>query len=216
MAEQTELNVAPRTVLGKANKRLRKEGMVPANIYGHKQAPVPIQIDALEFENVRRKHGTRNIFALRMPGSPVETALMRQVQHNPKTGKIVHVDFTRVSLRERVEVNVSLNYVGEAPGVKVEGGIFLHLVDAVAVECTASDIIESLDVDISSLTDIDATLHARDIKLPANFTLVTNPEELIAKVAAPRVEEPATTAAPAAEGEAASSSATQSSETPEA
>ncbi len=202
MAEQTQLNVAPRTVLGKANKRLRKEGIVPANIYGHKETPVPIQIDALEFERARRVHGSKNIFSLIMPGSPVETVLMRQVQHNPRTGKIVHVDFTRVSLRERVEVSISLNYVGEAPGVKVEGGVFLHMVDALTVECTASDIIQSLDVDISPLTDIGATLHAGDIKLPANFTLVTNPEEPIAKIAAPRVEEPA---APAAEGEAASS-----------
>lgn len=200
MAEQTQLNVSPRTIMGKANKRLRKEGMLPANIYGHKEAPVPIQIEALEFERARRQHGSKNIFSLVMPGAPAETVLMRHVQHNPKTGKIVHVDFARVSLRERVEVNVTLNYVGEAPGVKVEGGVFLHMVDALTVECTASDIIQSLDVDISSLKDIDATLHAGDIKLPANFTLVTNPEEPIAKIAAPRVEEPA--AAPAAETEA--------------
>lgn len=204
MAEQTELKVAPRTIMGKANKRLRKTGMLPANIYGHKQAPVPIQIDALEFDHARREHGAKSIFSLKMPNAPVETALIRHVQHNPKTGKIVHIDFTRVSLRERVEVTIPLNYIGEAPGVKIEGGVFLHMVDALAVECTASDMIESLDVDISSLTDIDATLHAGDIKLPANFTLVTNPEEPIAKIAAPRIEEPAT---PAAEGEAASAEA---------
>ena len=199
MAEQTELKVAPRTVMGKANKRLRKGGMLPANIYGHKQTPVPIQVDAIEFERARREHGSRSIFALSMPGAPVETALIRHVQHNPKSGKIVHIDFTRVSLRERVEVSVPLNYVGEAPGVKVEGGVFLHLVDALTVECTAADMIQSLDVDISSLTDIDATLHAGDVKLPANFALITSAEEPIAKIAAPRIEEPATTAA---EGEA--------------
>lgn len=212
MAEQTQLNVAPRTVVGKANKRLRKEGMVPANIYGHKEAPVPIQIDALEFERARRLHGSKSIFSLIMPNAPVETVLMREVQHNPRTGKIVHIDFTRVSLRERVEVTVALNYVGEAPGVKIEGGVFLHMVDALMVECTASDIIQSLDVDISSLTDIDATLHAGDVKLPANFTLITNPEEPIAKIAAPRVEEPAA-AAPEVE---AASSATPGTENTEA
>ncbi|GAC1365207.1 MAG: 50S ribosomal protein L25 [Ktedonobacteraceae bacterium] len=199
MAEQTELKVTPRTVVGKANNRLRREGMVPANIYGHQQPAMPIQLDAVEFERVRRVHGIKNIFALRMPNASVETALIRKMQHNPKTGKIIHVDFARVSLRERVEVSLPLNYIGEAPGVKIEGGVFLHMVDALTVECTASDIIESLDVDISSLTDIDATLHASDIKLPANFVLITNPEEPIAKIAAPRVEE----AAPVAEAEAA-------------
>jgi large subunit ribosomal protein L25 len=215
MAEQTQLKVAPRTVMGKANKRLRKEGMLPANIYGHKQDPVAIQVDAVEFDRIRRKHGSRNIFALQMPDAPVETVLIRHVQHNPKTGKIVHIDFTRVSLRERIEMNVPLNYVGEAPGVKVEGGVFLHLLDALAVECVAADMVESLDVDISSLTDIDSALHASDVKLPANFTLITNPEEPIAKIAAPRVEEPAPAAA---QGEAAGGEATeaQSSENAEA
>jgi len=212
MTEQTKLNVASRTTMGKANKRLRREGIVPANIYGHKQAPVPIQIDMLEFERVRREHGMHNIISLLIPDVPAETALIRHVQHDPRTGKIVHIDFTRVSLSERVEVNVPLNFVGEAPGVKIEGGVFLHLLDALAVECTASEMVESLDIDISSLTDIDATLHAGDVKLPANFTLLTNPEEPVAKIAAPRVEPEVE---PAAES-AAASTEVQSSENSEA
>jgi len=81
-----------------------------------------------------------------------------------------------------------LRFVGESPAVKNEGGVLLHLMEAVEVECTASDIVDNIEVDISSLTEIDATLHASDVKLPANFTLVTDPEEPIAKVAATRAE----------------------------
>jgi large subunit ribosomal protein L25 len=77
----------------------------------------------------------------------------------------------------------------------MQGGVFLHLVEALAVTCEAVDIVEHLDVDISGLTEIDSVLHARDIPLPPNYTLVTDPDEPIAKIAAPRVEE----AAPAAE-----------------
>src|SRR5207249_8382407 len=87
-----------------------------------------------------------------------------------------------------VTVKVPLRLVGEAPGVKVEGGVLLHLLDALEVECTARDIVDYFEVDISPLTEIDAILHAEDVQLPANFTLITDPKEGIAKVAATRAE----------------------------
>lgn len=187
MAEQQELAVAPRTVKGKATRHLRKEGIIPANIYGHKEEPLAIQLEALAFEHLRRAHGLRNILLLRLPdGKGTQTALVRKVQHDPVTGKILHIDFGRVSLTERVNVSVPLHFVGEAPGVKIEGGILLHLLDTIQAECAASDLVEFVEVDISSLAQIDDTLFARDVKLPAKYTLVTDPDEAIVKVAAPR------------------------------
>ena len=190
MAQRIELQVAPRTVMGKANKHLRKAGILPANIYGHKQAPTPIQIDAMTFDRLRRSHGTRSIISLQIENARAQTAIVRHVQREPKTGDILHIDFTRVSLRERLEVKVPMNFVGVAPGVKIQGGVFLHLLDALAVECEAADIVESVDVDISLMTEIGSVLHAKDVKLPAKYKLVTDPEEPIAKIAAPRVEVP--------------------------
>jgi large subunit ribosomal protein L25 len=195
MAHQVVLDVSPRTVKGKANKRLRKQGLLPANIYGHKTDPTPIQVDALTFDHLRRQHDTRNVITLRLANSPEQTVLVRHVQHDPLTGGVLHIDFTRVDARERIESKVPLRFQGNAPGVKMQGGVFLHLVEALAVTCEAADIVEHLDVDISGLTEIDSVLHARDIPLPPNYTLVTDPDEPIAKIAAPRVEE----AAPAAE-----------------
>ncbi|GHO86795.1 50S ribosomal protein L25 [Dictyobacter formicarum] len=189
MAELTVLEVQPRTVMKKATRRLRRAGILPANIYGHKQEPMPIQLDAVIFDRLRRHHAVRNIISLRLPDAPEQTALIRHVQHAP-TGEVLHVDFTRVSLRERLEVKVPMHFVGVAPGVKIQGGMLLHLLDALAVECTALAIVESLDVDIASLTDIDSTLHAKDVKLPNGYKLVTDPDEPIVKVSAPRVEVP--------------------------
>ncbi|MBV9227783.1 MAG: 50S ribosomal protein L25 [Chloroflexi bacterium] len=205
MAERTELEVAPRTVMGKANKRLRKAGLIPANIYGHKQAPLAIQIDTMAFDRLRRAHGTRSVLSLRLPDAAPQTALLRHVQYDPRTGKVLHVDFTRVSLSERINVKVPLRFVGEAPGVKVEGGILLPLLEAIEVECRVSDMVEAIEVDVTTLTDIDASLHASDVKLPPRYTLVTDPEESIVKIAAPRierVEEEAAAEAPAPEAEA--------------
>jgi large subunit ribosomal protein L25 len=188
MAQRIELDIAPRTVMGKANKRLRKAGIIPANIYGHKEAPQPVQVEALALERLRREHGARNVLSLRLPNGPTQTALISHVQRDARNGTILHVDFARVSLRERVEVKIPLRFVGEARGVKMQGGVLLPLLDTLSVECRASDLVEFIEVDISSLTDIDSALRAGDIKLPNNYKLVTDPGEPVIKVNAPRVE----------------------------
>ncbi|MBA2283956.1 MAG: 50S ribosomal protein L25 [Ktedonobacteraceae bacterium] len=212
MAQQVELEVARREVLGKKTKRLRKEGIIPANIFGHKETPEAIQIDAAAFDRFRRANRLTSLLSLRIPGSTAaQTVLVRHIQHHPCTDRILHIDFFRVSMDESVHVKTTLHFVGESPAVKNENGVLLHLMDALEVECRASDILEYLDIDISSLAEIDATLHASDVVLPANVTLITNPDEAIAKVVASRAEkdvEEATAeaapaeAAPAADAEA--------------
>ncbi len=199
MAQATELAVAPRTVVGKATRHLRKTGVIPANIYGHKEASTAVQIDEPTFDRLRREHGLRNIISLRIAGKPgIHTVLVRHIQHNAVSGKILHVDFSRVNLEEQIEMKIPLHFIGEAPGVKVHGGVLLHLLEALPVECKASDILESIDVDLSSLTDIESILHASDVKLPAGYKLAIEGEELIAKVAAPRAGSQETVAAPEA------------------
>src|SRR5437588_5423926 len=189
MSQQTELEIRPREVMGKAVKHLRKVGIIPANIFGHKEAPQAVQLEALAFERLRRSHATTGVIALRMPDSDgTQTALIRRVQREPRTGKILHIDFFRVSLTERIHAKVPLHFVGEAPGVKNEGGVLLHLLEAIEVECAAADIPEHFEVDLTPLAEIDDILHVSDVKLPVDFTLITDPKEGVAKVAATRAE----------------------------
>lgn len=189
MAQQVELQIAEREITGKATKRLRKVGIIPANIFGHKEPSQAVQVDAVSFERLQRSHVGRGIIGLRIDGSRgVQTALVRHVQRDPRTGKVIHVDFFRVSMRERLNVKVPLRFTGEAPGVKVEGGVLLHLLDALEIECEAGDIPEYIEVDVTPLAEIDALLHAEDVTLPAKFTLITDPKEGVAKVAATRAE----------------------------
>ncbi|MFL5658815.1 MAG: 50S ribosomal protein L25 [Ktedonobacteraceae bacterium] len=203
MAQQTELDIAPREVMGKNTKRLRKVGIIPANIFGHKEESQAVQIDAIAFDRLRRSHGATGIITLRMAGNNgSQTALIRHVQRDPRSGKVLHVDFFRVSMNESLRVKVALRFVGEAPAVKNEGGVLLHLLDTLEVECLGSEIPEYIEVDISSLEEIDDILHAEDVKLPANVTLITDPKEGVAKVAATRAEA-AEEAAEAAEAAAA-------------
>lgn len=186
--KQTELSVQRREKMGKAVRQLRRDGLIPANIFGHKEASLAVQLSALDFEALRREHKTTGILALRMDGVAPQTALVRHVQRHPVTGKIEHIDFFRVGMTDRIEVRVALHFTGEAPAVKVEGGVLLHLLDAISVECAAQDIVDSIDVDVTSLAEIDDTIYAKDVQLPANYKLLTDPEEPIAKVAATRAE----------------------------
>ena len=189
MADKVELEVSRREITGKATKRLRKAGIIPANIFGHKEASQTMQIDEVSFERLRRSHGAKGIITLTLPdGTGKQTALIRHVQRDPRTDKVLHVDFFRVSLKERLNVKVALRFVGEAPAVKNEGGVLLHLMDALEVECEAGDIPEYFEVDVTPLTEIDAILHAENVPLPAKFTLITDPNEGIAKVSATRGE----------------------------
>ncbi len=188
MADRVELEIAPREILGKKTKQLRKSGIIPANITGHNEPSQAVQIDAVLFDRLRRAHHSTSILTLKMPDATTQTALIRHVEHAPKSGKIIHVDFARVSLTERMTMKLPLNFIGESPAVKNDGGVLLHLVETLEVECLASDIVDNVDVDISSLTEIDGTLHARDVKLPQGFTLLTEADEPIAKVASTRAE----------------------------
>ncbi len=188
MAEKVELPIAPRDMMGKATKKLRRAGIIPANITGHNEPSQAVQIDEVLFDRLRRAHHSTSILTLTMPDRTTLTALIRHVEHAPKSGKIIHVDFSRVNLNERITMKVPLNFVGESSAVKNDGGVLLHLVESLEIECMASNIVDNVDVDISSLVEIDGVLHARDVKLPEGFTLITDPAELIAKVASTRAE----------------------------
>jgi len=200
--------------MGKAAKRLRKAGIIPANIFGHKEASQAVQVEALAFEVLQRTHRSKGILSLRMADSNnVQTALIRRIQRDPRSGKILHIDFFRVSLTERITVKIPLRITGEAPAVKNEGGVLLHLLDTLEVECAAQDIVEYIEVDVSSLNEIDDIIHARDIQIPLGYTLITEPDEGIAKVAATRAEaaEVAVEAEAAASAQAPAEAASESS-----
>lgn len=209
MVKQVELAVSPREVTGKATRRLRREGIIPANIFGHGEASQAVQLRDLDFERLRKGHRATGVISLKVAGAKrAQTTLIRRVQRHPINGKILHIDFLRVSLRDRITAKVPLHLEGTAPGVKIEGGVLLHLSDVLEVECAAGEIVEAIEVDVSALENIDDVIHAKDVPLPPNFTLITDPEEAVVKIAPPRVEKveeveaaPAAAEAPAAAAE---------------
>lgn len=184
MIEHQELSAVLRTTVGKANKRLRGQGWIPGNITGHNQESQPVQVAVAGFAHLRRSHTATGLIRLIMLDVPVQTVLIRHVQRDPISDEVLHIDFTRVNFDERITVKMPLRYVGESPSVKGKEGVLLHLLDKLDIECPASAIADYLEVDISSLAEIDATLHASDVPLPTNYTLITLRDESIAKIVA--------------------------------
>jgi large subunit ribosomal protein L25 len=208
MAEQVTVAVQPRTTTGKRVRRLRHEGIIPANIYGHNRASRAVQLDAKEAERLLASHGGASVLRLRLDGAE-ESAVIRGVKHEPKTGKIQHIDFMHIEMNVAMRARVPVHLHGEAPAVRVHGGTVLHLVDTVEVECLPADLPASLSLDISQLEELDSSLHASDLSIPRGVRLLARPDEVLVKMAAPRVEEaeaptpieetPAAEPAPAAE-----------------
>jgi large subunit ribosomal protein L25 len=185
---KVELKVSPREVLGKKVKRLRREGVIPANVYGHALDSVAIQVSKDELVRLLRSAGRNEIVYLRLDGEAPRPTFLRQIQRNPVTDAILHVDFYQISLKEKVRMEVPLALVGTAPAEQTYGGTLLHSLDRIAVEGLPTEIPSTIEVDVSGLADIDATIYVRDLSVPGEITVLSDPEQVVAKIAPPQVE----------------------------
>ncbi len=190
MVQQTkvELKVSPREVLGKKVKRLRREGVIPANVYGHGLESVAIQVPKDDLVHLLHSAGRNEIVYLRLDGEEPRPVFLRQIQRNPVTDVILHVEFYQISLKEKVRMEVPLALVGSAPAEQTHGGTLLHSLDRISVEGLPTEIPSAIEVDVSGLEEIDATIYVRELSVPGEVTVLTDPEQVVAKIAPPQVE----------------------------
>jgi len=194
------LTATRRTEIGKSVSHLRKAGRLPAVVFGHGLDSISVSLDAHEFEHVRRAAHSNTIIELKIDGTDVHRVLVHGVQVDPRTRHMLHVDLFELKSGEEVTVEVPLHTIGESYAVERLGGTLLHNIDRVKVRALPENLPESLEYSIESLLDFDAAIHLRDVALPGGITLLSDPEEVVAKVAAPHViEEPVAAEAPAEE-----------------
>lgn len=196
MLNVTKLKAIPRDRLGtKAARACRKKGQLPAILYGHKAATCPLLIDAKELALVL-KQGAR-VLELQLPDR-VEPAVIKELQHDPISTGVIHVDFERISMDEIVTVKVPLKLKGHSVGVMHGGTLEQHLTE-ITVKCLPVAIPPFIEADISSL-DIGSILHVNAIKPPAGVVIVEDPTHIVVTVHEPRkaeaVEAAAVVAAP--------------------
>lgn len=187
MATRT-LQATTRTVLGKQVKRLRREGLVPANIYGHNRQSEAVQIPQRELELVAREAGSSGMVELHVDGEQsVRNVLIRRLTYNAITRRPIHADLYHVRLDEPIVAEVPIHLTGEAPAVRDENGNVLPLLSHVRVRALPGDMPSMVMVDISGLLHVDDAIAVRDLRLPAGVEAVLDPDELVTKVNAPRV-----------------------------
>jgi large subunit ribosomal protein L25 len=195
MADSVVFSTEPREGRGSQKaRRLRRQGLIPAVLYGHKEETVSLAVNAEEFEYAIR-HGSRVIDLKTAKG--VEKALVKEIQWDHLGKHILHADFARVSEQDRVQVPVPLELRGVAPGVTA-GGLLDQPLHSLEIECQATSIPESIRVNINEL-QIDQAIYVRDLKLPPGVVALADPDVVVVHVTQKAVEPEAAPAEVAAE-----------------
>jgi len=195
-----ELIAQPREITGKHVARIRREGLVPAVVYGHGVDSESIQVNGREFDHLRRVAGRNALVDLKVADGRARPVLVHGIQEHPVHRSVLHVDFFVVRMTEELTVDVPVVMTGESEAVEKQGGTLLHMLDTIKVRALPADLPQTLELDISRLVDFDSVLHVSDVPIPERVTLVTEAEEPLARVQAPRIEEePVVAEAPEAE-----------------
>jgi large subunit ribosomal protein L25 len=199
--EDIFLTAQPRTVIGKQVNAMRRTGTIPAVLYGkHLAQPYSLQIDEKALKAVVAKAGHNRLIKLTIDREATRLVLTRQVQRNPISGRIVHVDLQEVSMTEKITTGVPLVLVGTSPAVTRGEGLLIHGIDTVQIRVLPGDLIPHIEVDVSSLENLNQSLFIKNLKVSDKIEVLTPGEEMVAKVV-PVKEEVITTEAPVATAE---------------
>jgi large subunit ribosomal protein L25 len=177
-----------REVLGKKVAALRRAGRLPAVVFGHGKPSVPVTVDSHDFELLRRRIAGSTLVDLSVDGKKAHPVLIHDVQVSPVTRKMLHAELFLVKMTEEITMDIPVVTTGEAPAVRDHGGTLLHLVESVKVKSLPGNLPERFEVSVESLMDFEGSIHVRDLEIPADVTVLTDPDEMIVRVQAPRVE----------------------------
>ncbi len=188
MTETVSITASPRTVVGKANRRLSSEGMIPAVVYGAGRDSLALSVSRHDFELMMSHHALgATVIQLNVEGEgkPVNTVI-KDMQTSPIKGEIIHIDFMAIRMDEKLQASVPLHLVGDSVGVKA-GGVVMHNMHEVLIEALPMDLPSVIEIDITDL-EVGSNLHASDIVAPSGVTVVDDPQALVCSVTTPMAE----------------------------
>jgi large subunit ribosomal protein L25 len=190
--EDLSLEAAKRTVLGKKNRFLRRQGITPAHIFGHNIRSQALQCDTIQLKQVIAHAGTTRLIRLRIGGEKQpKSVFVREIQRDAVGKQLLHVDFYQVKMGEKMAVEVPIVLVGEAPAMKGKGRMLAHGITSLDIECLPDKVPPQIEVDIGTLEELEQAIHVKDIILDPDITVNADPEQLVVKVseAVVKVEE---------------------------
>jgi len=185
MTEEFKLQVEIRNEKPNITRRSNK---IPAIVYGKHVEPISVAIDKLEFERVFRHAGTSHLIEMTAGDKKFKT-LVNDYQKHAVTGQILHVDFTKINMKEKIRAEVPLKFVGESTAVINLEGSLINPIDSIEIECLPADLPAEIEVDISVLDDFEKNIKISDLAIPAGVEVLSDLEEVIAFVQEPRSEE---------------------------
>jgi len=184
-----KLAAARRDVTGKKVAYLRRDGRLPAVVFGRGLSSDNVSLDTHEFESLRRHAGPNTLIDLSVDGAASAPVLVYGVQTHRVTRRPLHVDLYVVRMTEELTVDVALVSEGVSEAIENAGGTLLHVIDHVRVRALPDHLPEAIHYSIESLQTFDDAIHVSDLEIPSDATLLTDPTEVVAKVLPPRVEE---------------------------
>jgi large subunit ribosomal protein L25 len=180
--------VDQRAVLGKKVKRLRRDGVLPANIYGRGIPSVAVQMPLRAAREMLTAHGTNTLIRVQVSGeADSRPVTVRAVKRHPASGAIEHLDFYQVDLQRTMRATVPVTVIGEAPAVNAYGGILIQGMDSVQVEALPSDVPTHLEVAVDGLEEIDDQVTVADLIVPGGVTIHADSDLMLARVTRPRL-----------------------------
>jgi large subunit ribosomal protein L25 len=184
-----ELSASKRNILGKKVRFLRREGLTPANLFGHNIEPLSLQCNTVKLKHVLAQAGRTGIVNLKLDDSnEPRNVMVREVQIEPRTGELLHVDLYQISMEETIRVEVPIVLVGEAPALKTKENFLAHELNSLTIECLPNKIPSRIEVDLSVLIESEQAIHVEDISLGDGITILNNPEQPVVRVSAGFVE----------------------------
>ena len=199
-----ELPVETREVTGKKVAALRRSGVLPANVYGKGLGSVSIQVSAEYMEKTLKTVAANEVIDLKIGGErDTRPVVIQKIQRHPLTSGVLHAEFYQVSLTHTMRADVPLVVIGTSDAILTYNGVLMTALESLQVEALPLDLPSRIEVDITPLTELEQSLHVRDLPIPANVTILTDPEVMVVKISSPRVAEEEE----AAEGEEAAATA---------
>ncbi len=187
--EQVELLASKREILGKKTRFLRRQGITPVHLFGHDVESAALQCDAAQLKRVLAQTGQTRLISLKIDKArKPRNVVIREVQREPLTGELIHVDFYQVSMLEKIRVEVPIVLVGESPALKSPENFLTHELNNLTVECLPAEIPDKVELDLGLLIEAEQAIHVKDIALGEGITILNNPEQLVVKISVRRVE----------------------------
>lgn len=182
------LNVEARSVTGKKVNRLRKEGIVPANIFGKDFKSTSIQVNAKDFQKTMKEAGEGSLVDVKV-GADTHPALISNLQRDPVFETVLHVDFHKVNLKEKITTSVPVVVEGESPVVKSGEGLLLQTLNEIEIECLPTEIPSNITVDAEKLTEVGQAIHVKNLKVGEKVEIKNEPEEVVVTVQTAEMKE---------------------------